>query len=198
VQVVNHGPSVAKDVRLQVVMPTSVTATGSPACAAGSGICPLGTLSPGAHRTFAITLVPHQLASPRNYAVTIPARVTTTSVESTLANNTAKARLSVKQPTLRLLPSIGSPGVVTLAFGDNLPPNALVNLDWKEGITGFDGPFRVAADGTVQAQMLVLRRDDLGVRQLILTGPAGRFSPVQADMLVVPRSESPPRFLGRN
>ena len=127
----------------------------------------------------------------------ITAKVATSSIESTLANNQDSAKLPVKQPRLRLLPPIGPPGFVTLAFGENLPPGVLVTLRWREGITTFDGPYRVAADGTVEAPMLVVRRDELGPRQAVLQGKPGRFAAVRANMLVVPNTEQPPRFLGR-
>jgi hypothetical protein len=60
----------------------------------------------------------------------------------------------------------------------------------------------VAADGTVRASLLIVRRDTLGERNLIATsapldGGSAAFAPVDARMLVVARHASPPDFLSR-
>lgn len=192
----NNGVRTAQDVRLHVSAPGRLDAGATPSCAAG-GTCSLGTLVAGAHRTFAVTLHPQRLRPAHSYTSVVVARASTTTSETTLRNNRDSDSVRVKQPLLRLLPPIGAPGFVTLAFAQNLPPHVPVTMAWKTGITSDDGPYRVDTDGTVEASVLVVRRDQLGVRKLVLRGPAGRFGEIETKMLVVPRTEAPPRFLGR-
>ena len=113
------------------------------------------------------------------------------------ANDTDAADLAVQRPTLRLLPAVSKPGTVVLAYGENFPPGAAVQLVWSQGITVDPGPAVVDADRTVRFSVLVVRRDRLGARTLDATSPDGRFGLVQGDLLVVARSSSPPELIAR-
>ncbi|GAB2630567.1 hypothetical protein GCM10027168_72620 [Streptomyces capparidis] len=111
------------------------------------------------------------------------------------ADNTATARVRVLEPELTVSPAVTTPGEVVLARGSHFPPGTVVTLTWSEGITAAMSPVRVAADGTFEAQMLVLRKDRLGPRELRADGP--RYRPLTAPVLVVQRHLQPPDFVGR-
>lgn len=194
VRVTNNGPQPAVASTLTMGYPAGVTATGIPGCLDGSAACPLGTLAPGATSVLTPTLTARAKG-----AGAVLAKVAAVSPDPLLLNNTAGAPLSVVQPALRLLPPIGPPGFVPLAYGEGFPPGANLTLTWQAGITTDRRPVRVAADGTVRAPVLVIRRDALGLRDLVATSVDAtmQFAPVKAPMLVVARSVSPPRFLGR-
>jgi len=198
VTVINHGPSPATTVALSTTYSALLTPVATPACAAGSGVCSLGSLVSGASKAFTIALTPHATASPQHgYPAVVTARVTAATPDSSLANNTAKVTLPVKQPRIRLLPPIGAPGFVTLAFGEDFPPGTSVRLTWQPGINTNPNPVRVDPDGTLRFPLLVVRHDLLGKRLLLALSTTGRFTLVRTTMLVVPGTEGPPRFIGR-
>ncbi|MCU1693399.1 MAG: hypothetical protein JWM64_2490 [Frankiales bacterium] len=190
-QVRNQGRDPAEDVLLTVALPPGVTVSDGDLCPVP---CSLGTLAPGQVRSFVAVLA---LAPASAGDTVVSARAGTTTPDADPRNDLARARLRVEQPALRLLPGVVAPGQVTLAYAEHLPPGAEVTFTWATGITADPGPFTVEADGTVRQPVLVLRRDTLGERQITLGGEPGRFGPVEASMLVVPRSLAPPRFLGR-
>lgn len=191
--VTNRGPSTAQAVTLAPSYPPGVTAAGPQPCLAGGGpACAVGTLLPGQSRLLTVDLLLTAAGTG-----SIAGLVTTTTLDPVPANNRAARAFTVEQPTLRLLPPIGPPGFVTLAFAEHLPPGSSVTLRWLGGITANPGPFPVESDGTLRLPVLVLRRDSLGQRQAELTGAPGLFGAVKAPMLVVARPLAPPRFLGR-
>lgn len=197
-KVTNRGPFAAVNVALSTTYTDLLQPRATAACAAGNGVCSLGTVIAGGSKTFTVALTPRRTGTPpHGYPAGVTARVSSTTPDPVPANNAATAKLTVKQPTIRLLPAIGPPGFVSIAFGENFPPRALITLVWKPGITSYGGTYKIAADGTVRAQMLVVRADQLGVRVLVARSANGLFTPVSGPMLVVPRTESPPDFLGR-
>jgi Tol biopolymer transport system component len=198
VKVANHGPLPATSATLTMSYSSLLTVTAGQPCLTGGAACALGTLAPGAGKTFTVTLRPKPTGTPpHGYSASITAKVHSSVLDPVPSNNTAKTPLPVRQPAIRLLPSVGPPGFVTLAFGEDFPPGSTVKLVWKPGITPYAGPFTVAADGTLRVQELIVRRDLLGLRKIVAASPTDLFSPVDNTMLVVPRTESPPRFLGR-
>jgi opacity protein-like surface antigen len=198
VKVVNHGPLPATATTLMVSVPPVLHAAATLSCLAGGTPCALGTLASGAHQSFVITLDPAPVGNPAHgYSRTITATIASVVPDPVPSNNSRSVVLPVKQPAIRLLPAIGPPGFVTLAFGEDFPTGDHVLLKWSDGITAFDGPYTVAADGTLRVQVLIVRRDLLGARDIVASSPAHLFSKVKGTMLVVPRTESPPRFLGR-
>ena len=86
-------------------------------------------------------------------------------------------------PAIVLSPVVGSPGRSTTVLGAGFPPNDQVTLTWSSGP---DKPLVVTTDpsGELDVQMLVLPEDDLGVRELVVTGTG--FPSIQAGYLVVP------------
>lgn len=201
ITVTNHGPSPAVGVTLQTSHSASLKFTGASANCLLTGLpCALGTMAVGGHATFLAHLTPEPVGTPpHGYAADVHANASSLVADPVPANNAAQATLSVKQPTVQLLPPIGPPGFVTLAFGQNMPPGSQVTLVWDHGITTDSSAHRVAADGTVLVPVLVVRRDsDLGRRQIVATSTTALFLPVTGPMLVVPGSQEPPRFLERD
>ncbi|MEO9326050.1 hypothetical protein ABFT23_21330 [Nocardioides sp. C4-1] len=195
VTVRNLSPDPADDVRLRATWPTAVAASGpAPPCLTAGNPCLLGGLAPGEVRLFTVGL---EMLAGTQAPVTLGARVSTTTSETTLVNNADEVRLRIRQPSLRVLPGVAPPGRVVLAYGEDMPPGSDVDLTWLPGITIDPGPFRVAADGTVRVPLLVVRHDLLGVRLLTATSVGGLFTPVDAELLVVPRTLAPPSFNGR-
>jgi hypothetical protein len=186
IAVTNRGPEAAPDVSLTTTYPDVVTPKGEPPCTADAATCPLGELAAGETRTLTVPLAVLKVGDGP-----ITAGVTARAGDPDTSNNQVTVPLTVRQPRFRLLPSIGEPGFVTLAYGQDFPPNAEVSVAWDRGVTAVPGPFTVAPDGTIRIQVLVIRRDeDLGKRVLVVSSDAGDFGPVQQTMLVVPRSTS--------
>ena len=96
-----------------------------------------------------------------------------------------------------MLPSVAPPGKVVLAYGENLPPGSEISIRWASGISVHPGPFEVSDDGTARVPVLIVRRDLLGDRTVGATSTNELFSPIEVDMLVVPRTLTPPSFTGR-
>jgi len=194
ITVTNVGPQTATGVELRMSYPVHVIGVGPPGCLSGTVNCLLGSLAPGDSRVLHAAL---GFSAAANGDVV--AKVSATELDPDLSNNVALAHLTVKQPTVRMLPPIGSPGFVSLAYGVDFPPGVdVVSLTWSPGITANDGPFPVDSDGTFRLPILIIRRDELGNRVLKAAAhTAGLFGTVTAPMLVVPRTLSPPRFLGR-
>lgn len=205
VTVRNVGTDPVEDVDVNLVRPAEVSAfvppplplpaaPPAPPCLPGGSVCLLGDLLPGAKRSYRVGLVMVTEAP----TVTLSAEVTTTTPEVSTANNTDEVELEILQPTIRVLPSVAPPGRVVLAYGEKMPPGTDVELTWSQGITIDPGPFRVKADGTVRVPILVVRHDLLGTRTLVATSTEDLFTPVEGDLLVVPRTLVPPNFNGRS
>ncbi|WP_305073000.1 LpqB family beta-propeller domain-containing protein [Micromonospora okii] len=192
----NGGRLPADNVWLEVTPPTPLLppVSADPRCGESRRLCLLGTLGPGGQQVLRVVL-------PARAAVTavVAGRLTAT-VREVSATRTAQAPVQVIAPQLRVDPAIGPPGFVTAAVGTGFPPGATVRLRWQPGITTTPDTVRAAPDGSFRTQVLVLRRDELGPRDLAaarVSGPA--FGPVRAaePFLVVPRAFDPPVFGGR-
>jgi uncharacterized repeat protein (TIGR01451 family) len=151
----------------------------------------LGQLAPGASVTRDLTLTATEAGKGP-----IRATASTDTVDTVPGNNTVAAQLEVRQPKIVMTPAVGPPGFVTLVRGTGFPPNTDVSLTWLRGITPNTAPTRVAANGTFTAQMVVIRRDLEGQRQLNAKGLG--FADVRGDFLVVAGSVSPLGFLTRD
>ena len=86
-------------------------------------------------------------------------------------------------PAVVLSPPNGPPGRATDVIGAGFPPGATVTLAWS---AGQGGPVAAQADGAgrFEVPMLVLSRDQIGLRQLAVTGNG--FPAVSVSYLVVP------------
>ena len=111
-------------------------------------------------------------------------------------NNTDTAKIRILQPELTVTPQVARAGDVVLARGKDFPAGATVNLTWQPGITAAHSPVRVGGDGTFVAQVLIMRKDQLGPRQL--RADVTDLDRLQEQVLVVPRNLQPPDFAGRN
>lgn len=189
--VTNRGPQTAKDVRLTTAY-TSLTSEIGPTCFADRAECSLGNFKAGASKRFRVDVRALKAGSGR-----ITARVTTTSDDPRLANNLDRVRLRIKQPTIRVLPSVARPGMVVLAYGENMPPGSRVRLAFNRGITVDRRPVRVGRDGKLRLPLLVVRRDLLGARLLQARSTTNEFSMVEGNLLVVLRLQSGTDLLGR-
>lgn len=189
--VTNRGPDPAADVRLTAAYPKVVSEVG-PTCIADGVPCLLGTFPAGTTKKFTVELRTTKAGAGEIFAV-----VKTTTKDPRLANNRDQIRLPVKQPTIRVLPSVARPGMVVLAYGENMPPGSRVTLVWDRGITIDRRPVRVGPDGKIRASLLVVRRDLLGARILEARSVTKEFSMVEGDLLVVLRLQSGTDLIGR-
>ncbi|MFC6088390.1 translocation protein TolB [Saccharothrix lopnurensis] len=162
--------------------------------AAGCTTCELGTLAPGQEAEVRVTL-------PARAAVdtTAGGSVLGTGPDLDPADNTAVARVLVRQPVLAVEPGIGPTGFVPRATGRDFPPGATVRLAWTVGVSPVPGEVVVRPDGTWETGFLVFHNDLVGPRRLAGTTVLGpRFGPVRSgEFLVVPRTLQPPDFASR-
>ncbi len=220
----NEGPGPARDVTVTTAFPDAVVpAPADPVdtrtCVAGSGTCALGQVRAGAEVVLTVVLSPAGPADVRaargvaEAAGTVPtptqpARWTglvavsasTSSAQTTTADDAATAPLDVVQPWVHVLPAVARPGRVVLAYAEDLPPGERVTAVWDRGITAQPGAVEVAADGRLSMPVPVVPNDLLGTRTLVLasadaTDPA--FASVGAALLVNPAPVDAPDFILR-
>jgi uncharacterized repeat protein (TIGR01451 family) len=114
------------------------------------------------------------------------------------SDNEDSARIVVLQPSIQVIPPLGTPGQASHVFGEDFPPNARVSLQWDPGLNIPRGGIPVGDDGTFDIPILVLNRDEVGPRSIVAARLRGeRFSDVSIDYLVVPRTQYPPDFVSR-
>ncbi|MGW3950395.1 HYR domain-containing protein [Streptomyces sp. NPDC004752] len=190
----NAGPRTARNVVLTTTWPR-VNGSGdrtlsSPSHCTRARPC---TIAPGSRVVVTQTAV-HDTAVRGE----VRASVTGSPGDPRRANNTATAPLRVLQPKLTVTPTVARPGDVVLARGADFPPGRTIALTWSRGITAAQPTVRVAPDGTFEAQVPVLRKDQLGPRVLRARVPAlDRMHGPKEDVLIVRRSLQPPDFAGR-
>ncbi|KJS61924.1 CARDB domain-containing protein [Streptomyces rubellomurinus] len=173
----NGGAVPAPGVALALTLPAGLRLdSATPACPTGR--CPLGPLAPGASATVTLTVTGLTAGT---------ATVSGTATADRGNGATASTTLTVLQPTVRLDPRVGPPGIVTLAHGSQFPPGTTVRLRWSAGVTADSAPVVVAGDGTFTAPVLVLVQDTLGPRELVATLPdLPAFGEVRSAFTVVP------------
>jgi hypothetical protein len=194
--VVNNGADPLNGVTLTSQFPLTTdvrSATPSKGTCATPASCVIGTLAIGATATVQVHLFPREAIGSEVASTT----VTNATGDDDAADNSASATFGVLQPTFTINPPLGAPGFVTIATGVNFPPGTTVNFTWDNGITASGSSAVVQPDGTFSGQILILRKDQLGNRNLTATGlHFGAVPP--APYLVVARSQQPPRFVGRS
>ncbi|GAA0261875.1 VWA domain-containing protein [Saccharothrix mutabilis subsp. mutabilis] len=184
------------DVRVVTSLPPQLTPvkTVAPGCAADGSVCTIGVLQPLQEADVRITL-------PAKAAVDTIAGGSVLGVgpDNNAADNTAVARVLVRQPKVTVDPLVGPGGFVPRAVGSGFPPGGTVRLAWTVGISATPGTVVVRDDGTFEAQVLVFDNDLVGPRELAATAEAGPgFALVRSNpFLVVPKSLQPPDFVGR-
>ncbi|CAM5443717.1 MULTISPECIES: vWA domain-containing protein [Streptomyces] len=125
----------------------------------------------------------------------VRAVVTGSPLDPRLANNTDAVRIRVLRPKLTVTPQVATPGDVVMARGEDFPPGRTVALSWNPGITAAQSAVRVGRDGTFEAQVLVLRKDQLGPRTL--RARVRGLNRLTKPVLVVQGGLQPPDFAGR-
>jgi Tol biopolymer transport system component len=165
----------------------------SPATCTPGG-CALADLAPGDAATVRFTLNPTTAVS-----ALATGRATFNDLTGRPTTIVGQAPVVVLQPVIKLDPMIGPPGIVTVVTGRSFPPAAKATLRWTFGISA-PSQVTVRADGTFTGQMLVLRNDPLGQRNLVAHRVSGaKFADVMSlrPFLVVPGGPEPPKFFGR-
>lgn len=160
--------------------------------AAEDGRCDLGSIGPGQSQVLEV-----ELPLLTDGEAMLRARTVSETPEDNPTDNLVEAPFEVVAPTIRLLPAVARPGMVVLAYGENMPPGDEVTLEWDLGITVDRRPRTVAEDGTLRASLLVVRKDRLGPRQLVATSTTESFEPLTGDLLVALRLMAGPELLGR-
>ncbi|MGY6653783.1 DPP IV N-terminal domain-containing protein [Amycolatopsis sp. TRM77291] len=176
-------------VRLVTQLPPRLPATsGAPGCVPGGGSCALGTLAPGQTVTVRISL-----AAKAAFEGQVSGTVSTTGPDNNAADNTANARVVVRQPVVELDPKVGTLGFVPRVRGTDFPPGAMVRLAWSAGISA-PGLVTVGADGRFEARFLIFHHDLIGPRTVNVTSVAGpKFGQARSEpILVVLRTLQPP------
>ncbi len=187
----NDGPR-SSDVTLRGTAPKALGLDESEPCLSAPG-CGLGQLDPGDRVVEELTGTPT-----RALTGAVRARVEGSNRDPVARNDTDRARVRVLEPTVELFPPLGTTGSVTTVTGTDFPPGSRVGLAWEPGIKHVDVPVRVRRDGTFDHGMVIVRLDQLGERELVVESLSGRaFLPLEAEYLVVPRTQGPPTFVGR-
>ncbi|MEV4758117.1 VWA domain-containing protein [Micromonospora sp. NPDC049559] len=161
-------------------------------CDAATAVCQVGALGVGDQVVINLVL-PARAAT----LAAVSGRLTATTAAGKAETRLAQAPIQVLAPAVVVTPTIGPPGFVTEAVGSNFPPGAVVRLNWSFGITATPDRVTVAPDGTFRTQVLIMRKEPLGPRDLVATLVTGtNFGTVQTPQpfLVVPRSLAPPNF----
>ncbi|MGW4732162.1 HYR domain-containing protein [Streptomyces shenzhenensis] len=190
----NGGPRTARNVVLTTAWPgvrdSGDRTLSSPSDCTRARPC---TIAPGSRVVVTQTAV-HDTAVRGE----VRASVTGSPRDPQRANNTDTAPLRVLQPKLTVTPTVARPGDVVLARGEDFPPGRTIALTWSRGITAAQSTVRVGRDGAFEAQVPVLRKDQLGPRVLRARVPAlDRLHRPEEDILIVQRSLQPPDFAGR-
>ena len=104
----------------------------------------------------------------------------------------ARARLRGTAPRLRISPPLSRRGFVPQITGRFFPPRKRLVLEWKPGIGRL--VISTTRNGTFRTGLLVMKRDALGRRELVVR----RLGfPLSRRFLVVPGSLQPPEFNAR-
>ncbi len=184
----NGGEVAATAVTLDTVLPSNLRRGVVTGCQLQGTRCALGPMAPGDIRTVSVALSPDaRVDAP--IAGTVAATFARGG-DDNVDNDRADAKLKVLQPTLTISPAVGPPGTVARVTGADFPPGVALNLAWETGINPPSKSVVIRADGTFVARALVFRRDQLGQRQLAVSGL--RFGAVRDDFLVVRKTQSPP------
>jgi hypothetical protein len=199
-KVTNKGPAAASGVSIRVSSTGPLTFQATDACA--DAVCPLGSLDSGASREVELKFnlpesEPLGGASSRRAEIIVEAG--TSSTDTTQENNTDREGFTVHQPGVTVYPAVAKPGDVVTVVVEGLPPDAPVKFAWSKGIQ--PDPRQIEADGTeLRRGLLLVRRDQLGTREIIVTSADGEklFGEIRARVLVVARPVAPmPDFIGR-
>ncbi|GAB3740825.1 VWA domain-containing protein [Amycolatopsis oliviviridis] len=185
----NGSQAAMPNVRLVTQLPPQLPATSAaPGCVPGGGSCTLGTLAPD--QTVAVRI---SMAAKSAFEGQVSGTVSTTGPDNDAGDNTANARVVVRQPVVELDPKIGTLGFVPRVRGTDFPPGAVVRPAWSAGISA-PGLVTVGVDGRFETQFLIFHHDLIGPRTVNVTSVGGvKFGAVRSNpILVVLRTLQPP------
>ncbi|MFE1268271.1 HYR domain-containing protein [Streptomyces sp. NPDC058758] len=184
----NAGPDTAQRVVLTAAWPSGAGRVLSPGdrCTAAAPC----SLPPGG-RLVVIRTATYQEA----LSGTVRATASSLPPDPETGNNTATAPLRVVQPRLEVTPRVVRPGEPVAVRGTDFPPGERVRLVWSTGLTADTAPLTVGRDGSFETQVLVLRKDRIGLRSL--RAEAARLERLEEPVLVVRHALQPPDFAGR-
>ena len=199
-KVTNNGPAAASGISIKVSNTGPVTL--QPAGGCSDSLCPMDSLEPGASREVELKFSMPE-SEPAGGVTARPAEisveVSASSTDPKQENNTDREGFTVRQPGVTLYPAVGKPGDVVTVVVEGLPPGAPVKFAWSKGIPP-DAAAIEHAGTVLRRGLLLVRRDQLGTREIIVTSADQEklFGEIRAPVLVVPRSVAPmPDFIGR-
>ncbi|MFI0898526.1 HYR domain-containing protein [Streptomyces sp. NPDC020983] len=192
VTITNAGPRAATGVVVSSAWPATAAGTSSVGALTACTSAEPCTIPPGGRVTVLQQAVYHVPLTG-----TVRVGVHGSPTDPRTSDNTATAPLRVLQPKLALSPAVVRPGDVVVVRGTDFPPGSAVPLSWSRGLTARTDAALVAPDGTFTAQVVVLARDLLGVREL-RAAPAGYDPPAAVPVLVVQQTVQPPDFAARS
>ncbi|MFC9335235.1 hypothetical protein [Arthrobacter sp. NPDC057009] len=199
-KVTNNGPAAVADISIKVSTTGSLTLQPGNECRDGE--CSLGSLDSGGSREVDLTFnmppsEPTGRVSARQEEISVEA--STSSADPKPDNNTARAGFTVHQPGVTIYPAVAKPGDVVTVIVEGLPPAAAARLAWSKGIP--PDSTKIEHDGTeLRRGLLVVRRDQLGTREIIVTSADAEalFGEIRGPVLIVARPVAPmPDFIGR-
>jgi hypothetical protein len=199
-KITNNGPATASGISIKAA--TTGPLTFEPADGCTDAVCPLDNLDSGASREVELTFslpesVPTGGVSARSAEISVEA--STSSTDPKLENNKDSKGFTVRQPGVSVYPAVAKPGDVVTIVVEGLPPGAPVIFAWSKGIP--PDPTAIKHDGAdLRRGLLLVRRDQLGTRDIIVTSADKDklFGELRAPVLVVARPMTPsPDLIGR-
>ncbi|MCU1566701.1 MAG: hypothetical protein JWQ56_1638 [Pseudarthrobacter sp.] len=199
-KVTNNGPAAASGISIKVSTTGPVTFQRTGGC--GDSLCSMDSLEPGASREVELKFAMPK-SEPTGGVTSRPAEISVevnaSSTDPKRENNTDREGLTVRQPGVTVYPALGKPGDVVTVVVEGLPSGAPVKLAWSKGIPPDSA--KIEHEGTeLRRGVLLVRRDQLGTREIIVTSADQEqlFGEIRAPVLVVARSVAPmPDFIGR-
>jgi Tol biopolymer transport system component len=189
ITVTNVGTRPASGIRVEVTLPGFLAFPGTDGCAGTS--CTTTSLDPDQSRVFTPELdMPPPIAVTTSTQVIpelkgdVTVEVTVDSIDEKPEDDIASRELTVLQPRVWLSPEVVKPGDVVLAVLEDLPPGE-VELRWSRGV--IDAATATPVGGRLSWPGVIVRRDQLGQRELVVTSPDELFGDIRAPLLVVPR-----------
>jgi hypothetical protein len=176
------GPNAAR-FRLDATRCAGLSLPARATCSLTVRIHPTGTAPISA----TLVLTSRDIAAPLVVSLTGSGRTPGTSTPKSNSPTTPTTPRSPAVPAVEIDPVLGPPGTVVHVTGTGFPAGE-ATLSWNPGI-GEEGA-KVASNGRIDDYLLVIPRDQLGDRQLVVTAAGGVT--IQKPFLVVPPALAPP------
>jgi len=199
-KITNNGPVTASGISIKAA--TTGPLMFEPADGCTDAGCPTENLDPGASREVELKFSlpksdPAGEVSAQSAEIIVEA--STSSTDPKLENNKDSEGFTVRQPGVSIYPAVAKPGDVVTIVVEGLPKGAPVIFAWSKGIP--PDSTAIEHDGTdLRRGLLLVRRDQLGTRDIIVTSADKDklFGELRAPVLVVARPMTPsPDLIGR-